>query len=425
MLWLYSGFILFVIAMLALDLGVFHRKAHVVDLRESLVWSAVWVALSLAFTIPLYFIYAHDVGGILSAHASIADASTQYPDDARDAVVMYLTGYLTEKSLSIDNIFVIALVFSLFQIPDRYQHRVLFWGILGAIVMRGIFIFGAVGLLAKFHWLIYVFGAFLLFTAIKLLFSGEPDPSKSWAVKLCYKLLPITNTLHGQKFYVKRSELGIDEDTSGHAPLQDEDTAAQVPADEQVDRDLPADAAGASDVVAHEPDHAPPQAHEKHVTDLPDHTKTHKAAYYLTPLGLALIVVEITDLLFAVDSIPAIMGITRDPFLVFTSNIFAILGLRALYFALSGIIRKFHYLDTALAIVLGYIGVKMLLIDFIHKVGWLNEYLPYITLGVITLTLTGGIILSLLRPEETTEKEEKVIEETKRDADKDEKTAGA
>ena len=384
MIWLWLGFLVFVVAMLALDLGVFHKKAHVVGLRESLIWSAVWVTLSLLFVIPLFFIYKHDVGGVLSKHAGMGEISTHYPADAWDACVMYVTGYLTEKTLSIDNIFVIALVFSLFQIPDKFQHRVLFWGILGAIVMRAIFIFAAVDLLERFHWIIYVFGVFLIITAVKLLFGSEPDPAKSWVVRLCYKLLPITNTLHGQKFYIKRSELADDEDTSGKMPVVGEGEGENQ----------------------HE-------KHEKHVTNLPATSKTRKAAFYLTPLGLALIVVELTDLLFAIDSIPAIVGITLDRYLVFTSNIFAILGLRALYFALAGIIRKFHYLDTALAIVLGYIGVKMLLTDYIHQVEFLNKYLPYITLGVIVLTLTGGIVVSLLRPEETNEKDERVIEETK------------
>ena len=379
MLWLWAGFLIFVILMLALDLGVFHREAHVVSLRESLIWSTIWIVLSLLFVFPLYWIYSTNFGGVMDYDPDVLAASpSSYPDSPWKACVMYLTGYLTEKSLSVDNIFVIALIFALFQIPDRYQHRVLFYGILGALIMRAVFIVTAVELLEKFHWIIYIFGAFLIFTSLKLLFAGEPDPAKSLTVRLCYKFLPITNTLHGQKFLIPRSELAATEKI-GAPPTETHPESSDGLSDEGLAEPVSMDAAP-----------------EK--TNLPESRRS--AAYFLTPLGLALIVVEVTDLIFAVDSIPAIVGITRDRFLVFTSNIFAILGLRALYFALSGIIRKFHHLDEALAIVLGYIGVKMVCVDLIHKVPWLEANLPYITLGVILITLTGGIVASLVFPAE-------------------------
>ena len=370
MVWLWAGFLLFVVLMLALDLGVFHRKAHVVSVKEALIWSAVWVGLSLAFTGVVYFVYEHHWGGIGLYPDGIPGGESRaflYPQTGSRAVVSYLAGYLTEKSLSIDNVFVIALVFSTFRIPDLYQHRVLFWGILGAVVLRGIFIFVGAELIERFVWVIYVFGGFLIFTAFRLLFAGsEHDPNKSMVVRLSYKYLPVTDTLHGQKFYIPQSELGEGE----------------------------------------------------HLHDDPEHRRgpskaAAKAAYVLTPLGLALIVVEFTDLIFAIDSIPAIFGITGDRFLVFTSNIFAILGLRALYFALAGVIREFKYLQPALAFVLGYIGVKMIVGHWLHDYApGVSSMLPWITLGVITVSITIGILASLWFPGE--EEKAKDAEERKR-----------
>jgi tellurite resistance protein TerC len=367
MVWLWAGFLLFVVLMLALDLGIFHRKAHVVSVKEALIWSAVWVALSLAFTGVVYLVYETHWDGIGLYPDGKPGPAYLYPDNGADAVISYISGYLTEKSLSVDNVFVIALVFGTFGIPDRYQHRVLFWGILGAVVLRGIFILVGAELIARFVWVIYVFGVFLIFTAIRLLFAGgEHDPNKSLIVKLSYKYLPVTDTLHGQKFYIHRDELAAGEH------LHEE------PASDDAKNEAPQKVA------------APTGA-----------SPSRTAAYILTPLGLSLIVVEFTDLIFAVDSIPAIFGITADTFLVFTSNIFAILGLRALYFALAGVIREFRYLQPALALVLGYIGVKMLVGHWLHDAAPdIAKLLPWITLGVITVAITTGIVASILFPGE-------------------------
>ena len=389
MTWLWLGFVLFVVVMLALDLGVFHRKAHAVSVKEALIWSCVWVGLSLLFTPVVYVLFSGHIEGFgdYPAHL-VARAPELYPSSPHEAALMYLTGYITEWSLSVDNIFVIALIFTYFKIPDRYQHRVLFWGILGAVVMRGIFIFVGTAAIERFHWVIYLFGAFLVFTAVKLLSThDDPDPSKNWAVRLAYKLFPITDRLHGQKFFVTKGEIEAGELEAQVSPAGEGATGgvnAEVPPTEGRTGELPADAAGTAEAVATD---APPPAGA---------SLAAKSAYYLTPLGLALLVVEATDLLFAVDSIPAILGITADRYIVFTSNIFAVLGLRAMYFALAGIINKFRYLQTALALILGFIGVKMLLSELIKKSDWLHGAMPYLTLGFIALALTGGVVASLV-----------------------------
>ena len=379
MIWLWAGFLIFVVAMLALDLGVFHRKAHVVSLREALIWTAVWVALSLAFCGVIYPLYETGYGGFGRYDPDGVEAAAPYlyPTAGWSATLAYLSGYLTEKSLSIDNVFVIALVFGAFKIPDKYQHRVLFWGILGAVVLRGIFIFAGTELLKQFSWVIYVFGGILILTAIKLLFAGgeHGDPRKGLVTRLAYKYLPVTEQLHGQKFVIPASELGAGETIH---PAGDPGDLKDVP-----ERPAPppdAEATGAAGTAAGTAT-SPPAT---------------RSAYVLTPLGLALIVVEFTDLVFAVDSIPAILGITGDRFIVFTSNIFAILGLRALYFALAGVIREFKYLQPALAFVLGFIGVKMLLAHWLHGSEEIAKYLPWVTLSVITLALTTGIVASLV-----------------------------
>ena len=379
MIWFWAGFLVFVVAMLALDLGVFHRKAHVVGVKEALIWSAVWVALSLAFCGVVYPLYEYNWAGfgLYAPETTEALNPYLYPTTGARATLAYLSGYLTEKSLSVDNIFVIALVFGTFKIPDRYQHRVLFWGILGAIVLRGIFILVGAELLKNFAWIIYIFGAFLVITAVRLLFAGhDDDPKDSFAVRMAYKYLPVTDQLHGEHFLINRSELGKGETLHG---VGDPDRAADV--------DLPPDAPPA-DTEA--PDTPPPGSSTAEAAK--------KAGYVLTPLGLALLVVEFTDLVFAVDSIPAIFGITGDAFIVFTSNIFAILGLRALYFALAGVIRQFRYLQPALAFVLGFIGVKMLLAHWLHGHHEIAQYLPWVTLGVITLAITTGVVASLMFP---------------------------
>lgn len=295
---LWIGFLVFVLGMLALDLGVFHRSAHEVRTKEALIWSVVWVSLALVFNAGLWWMFGEQ------------------------RALEFLTGYVIEKSLAVDNIFVFIVIFAYFKVPTMYQHRVLFWGILGALVMRALFIgLGAV-LLAKFHWVIYIFGGILVVTAIKMLMQkeGEQDPGDNPAVKLFRRFVPMTQEYRGPAFWVREN-----------------------------------------------------------------------GKWLATPLLLVLVVLEFTDLVFAVDSIPAIFAVTGDPFIVFTSNIFAILGLRAMFFLLAGVMGKFHYLKTGLAFVLGFVGFKMLLMD-VYKIPIL------LSLGIIAFILTTSIVVSLLRP---------------------------
>jgi tellurite resistance protein TerC len=313
-MWLWIGFIILVVLLLAVDLGVFHAKAHSVTVREALIWSGVWVGLALLFNVFVYFSYEYHWLGL--------DLPNGEPD-GQAAAVFFLTGYVVEKSLSIDNIFVIALIFSYFAVPSAYQHRVLFCGILGALLLRGAMILAGAVLIQRFHWILYVFGAFLILTAAKMLFARqEPDPKNNFLVRLARRLFPVTEHFVGPKFVAR---------TDGQRML--------------------------------------------------------------TPLALALLAVESADVMFAVDSIPAIFAITLDPFLVFTSNVFAILGLRSLFFALADIMNRFHYLKLSLAALLALIGVKMLLKDVLRAVPGLTYY----TLGAIALVLTAGIVASLLR----------------------------
>jgi tellurite resistance protein TerC len=290
---LWIGFNLFVLAMLALDLGVFHRKAHAVTVREALVWSAVWIALALLFNVGVYF--------------------WRGPEPALD----FLTGYLIEKSLSVDNIFVFLLIFSAFRVPSQYQHTVLFWGIVGALLMRALFIAIGVTLIQTFHWVVYVFGAFLLLTGVKMAIQKEErelDLERHLVLRLLRRFLPITERYEGGKFFVKRA-----------------------------------------------------------------------GRIFATPLFIVLLVVETTDVIFAVDSIPAILAITVDPFIVYTSNVFAILGLRALYFALAGLAQRFRFLHYGLAAILAFVGVKMLLVD-VYK----------IPIGIALSVVAGILLLSVL-----------------------------
>ena len=296
-LWLWAGFNLFVLAMLAIDLGVFHRQAHAVSLREASIWSAVWIALALVFNLGVWKFLGPQPG------------------------VEFLTGYLIEKSLSVDNIFVIALLFAYFKVPDQYQHRVLFWGILGALVMRAAFILAGAALLERFHWIIYLFGAFLVLTGIKMAFAPEHglEPEKNPVVRLVRRLMPVTSDFRGSSFFVREG-----------------------------------------------------------------------GRLAATPLFLVLVMVEFTDLVFAVDSIPAIFAVTRDPFLVYTSNVFAILGLRSLYFLLAGVMHKFEYLKLGLAAILVFVGAKMALVDWVK--------IPSgISLGVIAAILAVAVAASLLK----------------------------
>jgi tellurite resistance protein TerC len=282
-IWLWVGFNVFVLLMLALDLGVFHRKAHAVSTKEALTWSIVWISLSLAFNAVIYFFWDWMV------------PNSSYTNS--EAALSFLTGYLIEKSLSVDNIFVFILIFSFFAVPDAYQHRVLFWGILGALVMRGILIAVGAALLEQFHWIIYVFGAFLIYTGIRMARHQDEElkPQHNPVVKFFRRFMPVTEDFVEDKFFVRRA-----------------------------------------------------------------------GVLFATPLFLILLIVESTDLVFAVDSIPAIFAVTRDPFLVYTSNVCAILGLRALYFLLAGVMDQFQYLKLGLSVVLTFIGVKMVIVDLYH-----------------------------------------------------------
>ena len=298
--WMWVAFNVFVLAMLAVDLGVVHRRAHEVTLKEALVWSGIWIALALLFALGIYVWYGSQ------------------------PALEFLTGYLIEKSLSVDNIFVFVLIFSYFKVPPRYQHEVLFWGILGALVMRAIFIFAGIALLQRLHWIIYVFGALLILTGIKMAMEKDKEihPDKNPLLKLFRRLVPVTEDYHADHFFVKQA---------GH--------------------------------------------------------------YAATPLFIVLLVVETTDVIFAVDSIPAILGITVNPFLVYTSNVFAILGLRALYFALAGVMQLFHYLHYGLSAILVFVGAKMLLAD-VYKLS------VGVALGVIAGILLIAVIASLMRPQQ-------------------------
>ena len=347
MLLIWAAFVGFVLLLLALDLGVFHRHAHVVTVREALRWSAVWIALGLAFALFIYFGYEAQWFGLGQG----VDAVDGLANDGASAAVKYLTGYVVEKSLSIDNIFVIVMIFGFFSVPALYQHRVLFWGILGALLMRGAMIAIGSALIDRFHWILYLFGAFLVLTGLKMLAvkSHGDDVEKNPVVRLARRLLPVTDHFHGQRFLVRAGS-----------------EAAQAPA-------LPGGEALRDEAVE----------------------RTAVGRWMLTPLALALVMVEVTDLIFAVDSIPAIFAITADPFLVFTSNVFAILGLRSLYFALAGLIHRFYYLKLALAVVLMVVGVKMMVAKWLKAL--LGEGFNLYLLALVLLILATGVLASLRR----------------------------
>ena len=344
MVWVWAGFILFILVMLALDLGVFHRHAHVVSVREALTWSAIWMSLGLTFAVFIYLGYEHKWMGLGLA----VDAIDGRSNDGASAVMKYLTGYVVEKSLSVDNVFVIAMIFGFMAVPRIYQHRVLFWGILGALVMRGAMIAIGAELIVRYHWILYVFGVFLLATAVKMLITREHgDPSRNIVVRWTKRLFPVTDRYHDQHFIVR---------------------AGSVQAPKAAERD----ASGGTDSALE---------------------RALPGALMLTPLALALVLVESTDLIFAVDSIPAVFAITADPFLVFTCNVFAILGLRSLYFALADMIDRFRFLKLSLAMVLAIVGLKMLFVKQLKSAlgSGFNIYL----LGVVLLILTFGILGSL------------------------------
>jgi tellurite resistance protein TerC len=319
-IYFWIGFHIVIFSMLALDLGVFHKKTHKVPVKEALTWVAVWVTLALLFNLFIFFEFG------------------------KTKALEFFTGYIIEYSLSVDNIFVFILIFTYFGVRDEYQHKVLFWGILGALFMRGIFIFAGVALINRFEWVVLVFGGFLVFTGLKMLFTkqAEVHPEANPLVRFFKKFLPVTHEMHGDKFFIRRD---------------------------------------------------------------------HKL--YATPLFLVLLVIESSDLIFAVDSIPAILAITQDRFIVYTSNVFAILGLRSLYFALAGIMDFFRFLKIGLAFVLTFVGVKMLAAYF-------HMHIPIvISLAVIVSILTVSILASLIIKEkvEKVEKEEEEILKKKTESD--------
>jgi tellurite resistance protein TerC len=293
---IWISFVVFILLVLLLDLGVFHKKSHTVGFKESMTWSGIWIAMAMAFSVIIYFWRGEE-----DFH-------------------LFLTGYIIEKSLSVDNLFVFLLIFGYFKIPNQYQHKVLFYGILGALVMRAFFIWAGIAMLEKFSWMIYIFGGFLIFSGFKMLMphSDEHDLEKSWVIRWTKKIFPTSPHFHDDKFFVKLD-----------------------------------------------------------------------GAWLITPLFITLVFVEFSDLVFAVDSIPAIIGITNDPFLVFTSNVFAILGLRSLYFALKGFADIFHYLKYGLAFILMFIGFKMLIMHWYH--------VPVIlTMAVIFLILFASVVVSIV-----------------------------
>lgn len=345
MILIWAGFLAFVLLMLALDLGVFHRKVHVVSVREALGWSAVWISLGLLFSLFVYFGYEHRWMGL----GSVPDASDGLLNNGRTATVKYITGYVVEKSLAVDNIFVIAMIFAFLRVPAIYQHRVLFWGILGAILMRGAVIAAGTTLIREFAWILYVFGAFLIFTGIRMFFINEEeeDPSNNVAIRVARRLFPITEDFHGSHFFLRAGSVKSEEPAFPGAPVK-------------TDRVVESAAPG---------------------------------TLLATPLFLALVVVEVSDVIFAVDSIPAIFAITTDPFLVFTSNVMAILGLRSLYFALASMLDRFRFLKVALSIVLVIVGVKMLTHVWLKKL--LGEHFNFYLLGIVLGILAMGIAASL------------------------------
>ncbi len=346
MIWPWVIFLGFVFAMLALDLGVFHRKSHVIGFKESLGWSAIWITLGLAFSILVYHAYENHWFGL----GGRVDAVDGMINNGKLAATKYLTGYVVEKSLSVDNIFVIAMIFGSLSVPARYQHRVLFWGIIGALVLRGGMIGIGAALVQNFHWVLYLFGAFLILTALKMLFMREKaeHPENNPVVRYLKRHFPITRNYHGEHFMVTAGSMQSREATEPGAAVETDPVVEAAPAG-------------------------------KHL---------------LTPLAVALILVELTDVIFAVDSIPAIFAITADPFLVFTSNVFAILGLRSLYFALAGMIMKFRYLKPALSLVLLLVGVKMLASHPLRE--WLGDSFNLIVLAVILAILATGVLTSLM-----------------------------
>jgi len=306
---IWIAFIAFVLVALVIDLGVFNKSAHVIETKEASIWTSIWVFCAIIFAGVIYFSFQN---------GWIENPTNLTP---KNAVMKFITGYLIELSLSVDNIFVIALIFSSFAIPRKYQHEVLFYGVLGAIIFRAIMIVFGVALINRFDWIVYIFGVFLIYTAIKMLFhKSEADPKDSSLYRWIGKLYPVTHVVESDKFFIKKE--GIK---------------------------------------------------------------------YATPLLVTLIIIEFTDIFFAVDSIPAILAITADPFIVFTSNILAIMGLRSMFFLISGMLDKFQYINYSLVVILAFVGVKMIIS---HQV----ELPEWISLAVIVVSLAGGILASKFLP---------------------------
>jgi tellurite resistance protein TerC len=306
----WGGFLAFFLTLLILDLSVLHRESAELSVKQALFWTLVWVSVAMSFNVVVYGLYEHQWLGFVPG-PGVADG--------QDAVIQFVTGYLLEWSLSVDNIFVMALIFAYLRIPPIYQYRVLFWGIVGAIVLRGLMIAAGTALLHRFDWMFYVFGAILLLSALRMLRNGdeERDFSSSFPARLVRRFVRVTDELDRAHFFVRRE---------GHL--------------------------------------------------------------YATPLFVALVMVELTDVVFAVDSIPAILAVTRDPFLVFSSNAFAILGLRSLYFAVAGLMAMFRYLKYSLVFILAFVGMKMLLVSHYHVPN-------LVSLGIIVFTLGIGVLASL------------------------------
>ncbi len=326
--WFYAGFAGFVIMLLVLDLGVFHRKSHAVSFKEASIWSVIWITLALGFN---FVLYQYAVWKFPQDSRLLAIQGFDPSAAASQVSLEFLTGYIIEKSLSVDNIFIFVVIFSYFAVPAIYQHRVLFYGIIGAFIFRAIFI--AMGsVLMQYHWVILVFGAFLILTGVKMMFTSEKeiDPEKNLLIRLFKRFVPVVSEMHGKRFFVRINKV-----------------------------------------------------------------------FHATPLFIALLFLELTDVIFAVDSVPAIFAVTKEPMIVFTSNIFAILGLRAMYFMLAGAVDKFYMLKYGLAVVLIFVGLKMV---------WLNNLFDgkfpiVLSLGIITAVIAASIILSLLFPRKLTEAE--------------------
>ena len=298
------GFIVFILIMLVLDLYVFHKKDEVIKIKSALLWSAFWIALALVFNAGIYFF------------------------EGKKQAFDFFTAYILEKSLSVDNLFVFIMIFGFFNIKSEYQHRILFWGIIGALIMRAIFIFAGVALITKFAWIMYLFGAFLIYTGIHMLFEKDDkefDPSKNIVIRAFRKFMPVTNEIKDHSFFVRINKV-----------------------------------------------------------------------LYATPLFVALLLIEASDVIFAVDSIPAVLSVTSDVFIVFTSNIFAILGLRSLYFALSGVMQYFKYLKYALAFILSFIGIKMCINEFAKEMDFSFHISNVVSLSVIVSALTISIVASII-----------------------------